>query len=427
MTLLTGATRLFAGTPKKLYEAGASTWTDVSRAATYNVGTTARWRFAQFANTTLSANGTDTVQSSVSSGAFSCIAGAPIAAIVETVGAFAFAVNTSSNAHGWQCSAINDVTNWSVSVATQSTTGVLTATPGQITAAKSFGSNIVLYKQNSMYLGTYVGPPNIWQFDQIVGTAGAMSQESVIRVGTSENPKHIFMGSDDFYLYDGSKPVPIGTNRVKDTVFGALNQNRYYACAALHDSRNTRIYFYYPVSDSVFPDHCVVYNYRTDRWGVDDRQIQAVTQFSPTGITYGGLGGVYNTYADLPNLPYNSAFLATANNQPAVFSTSAFLQTLSGQAGMTGFTSGDYGDNENFYVLTRVRPQWITAPSSAVMTDYYRNNSADTLTAGVATALSSENTFDVLREARWHRLGFSLTGDWELAMFTPDYAEAGLE
>ena len=30
-----GTTRLFAGTGKKLYEAGSSTWGDVSRAATY--------------------------------------------------------------------------------------------------------------------------------------------------------------------------------------------------------------------------------------------------------------------------------------------------------------------------------------------------------------------------------------------------------
>ena len=47
LTKLDGTTRLIAGAPQKLYEAGASTWTDVSRAATYTTSTTGVWRFAQ--------------------------------------------------------------------------------------------------------------------------------------------------------------------------------------------------------------------------------------------------------------------------------------------------------------------------------------------------------------------------------------------
>src|SRR6185503_10549038 len=77
---LDGTTRLIAGTGKALYEAATSTWSDVSRAATYTASSTARWRFAQQANVSLAANGADTIQASVSTGAFSCIAGAPVAA-----------------------------------------------------------------------------------------------------------------------------------------------------------------------------------------------------------------------------------------------------------------------------------------------------------------------------------------------------------
>src|SRR5947208_1840566 len=47
LTKLDGTTRLFAGAPQKIYEAGISTWSDVSRAATYTTSTTGVWRFAQ--------------------------------------------------------------------------------------------------------------------------------------------------------------------------------------------------------------------------------------------------------------------------------------------------------------------------------------------------------------------------------------------
>src|SRR5690242_284973 len=79
ITKTDGTNRLLAGTGKKLYEAGSSTWSDVSRAATYTAGSTARWRFAQQGDVSFAANGADTVQASVSTGAFSRVAGAPIA------------------------------------------------------------------------------------------------------------------------------------------------------------------------------------------------------------------------------------------------------------------------------------------------------------------------------------------------------------
>ena len=145
---LDGTNRLFAGTPQKIYEAGASAWSDVSRAATYTTSPTGVWRFAQQANVSFAADGADTLQASVSTGAFSCIAGAPIAAIVETVGKFVFAANTSANAHGVQWSALNDYTSWSASIATQAGSDVLTATSGAITAARRFGNTIIIYKKN---------------------------------------------------------------------------------------------------------------------------------------------------------------------------------------------------------------------------------------------------------------------------------------
>ena len=95
LSKLDSSNRLFAGTSTKLYEAGASTWSDVSRSATYNTGSTSRWRFAQQANVSLAANGADTIQASVSTGAFSDVGGAPIASILETVGNYVFAFGIS--------------------------------------------------------------------------------------------------------------------------------------------------------------------------------------------------------------------------------------------------------------------------------------------------------------------------------------------
>jgi len=428
LTKLDGTTRLFAATAPKLYETGASTWSDVSRAATYTTSPTGVWRFAQQGNVSFASNGADTMQASVSTGAFSCIAGAPIATIVETVGKFVFAINTSAGANIVQWCALNDYTSWSASIATQAGNDSLITTAGPNTAGRRFGNTIIVYKKNSMYLGVNTGPPGIWEFLLIPGDAGAMSQEVVVNVGTAENPKHIFMGEDDFYVYDGSKPVRIGTNRVKFKVFGELFQNRFYACKASHDKKNSLVYFYYPSIDSALPNASVVYNYRTDRWGADvPLQIEATTDYVTGAVSYDGLGALYATYNDFPNISYDLAFTGSTQSFPALFTTSHVLKTLTGPAGNTSLTTGDYGDDAKFSTLTRIRPRFFAAPVSATLTNYYRNNTGDALVTDAITALSSTNTFDVLRDARWHRLQMNFSGDWEMPGFDPEWMESGLE
>lgn len=423
---LDGTNRFIAGTGGKLYEAGASTWTDVSQAATYTAGSTARWRFAQQENVSFAANGADTLQASVSTGAFSCVAGAPIASIVETVGKFVFVANTSSASNQIRWSALGDYTDWTAAVATQSGIDTLEETPGGITAAKRFGNAIVVFKKSSMFLGINVGPPNIWQFELIPGSVGAMSQESVVSIGTPENPKLIFMGEDDFYVFDGARPVKIGTNRVKQEVFGDLLQSRYYACLAAHDTDNSIVRFWYPTNDSPNPNKCVVYNYLSDKWGRDDRQIEAAADFVSPSITYDGLGALYATYASFPNLSYDLAFAGSNQTVPVIFNTSHEIKKLTGMAEGTSFITGDLGDPQRFTTVNRVVPIFLQAPTTARLTNYYKNRTGDNLTTGTTTDISS-GAFDFLFDARWHRLEMSFTGDWEMTGFSPEWERGGLE
>jgi hypothetical protein len=109
-----------------------------------------------------------------------------------------------------------------------------------------------------------------------------------------------------------------------------------------------------------------------------------------------------------------------------VFDSIHKLKTLTGPAGNTSLTTGDYGDDQQFVTLTRVRPRFLTAPSSAMLTNSYRNNLGDTLTTDATTNVSS-GAFDVIRDARWHRFQMNFTGDWELAGFAPVWEESGLE
>jgi hypothetical protein len=423
--------RLFAGTGTKLYEASGTSWTDRTRASggDYALGADLRWRFAQFGDVSLAAAKSDTLQASAS-GAFANLT-APKAGVVEVVGQFVFLGDTNEGTFGdspnrWWCSAKGDHTDWTPAISTECATGLITSTPGKIRAIKRFGPHVVIYKLRSIHLGIYAGQPSIWNFDREVSSqVGALSHEAVVDVGTPEEPRHIFMGFDDFYEFNGGRPTPIGQGWVKETVFNELNKTYMERSMALLDRVNSLVYFFYPSGANNNPDKCVVYNYKTQKWGRADRSVEFAFEFVSVGTTYDDLGSLYATYNDLPNVAYDSTIWTSGYPIPGVFDTSHVLKTLDGSSSSSGFVLGDMGEDEKFSTVTRVRPRFFTAPNSASMTNYYRNNLGDSLTTGATTSLSN-GKFDLMRSARWHRKEFAFTGPVELGAMDVSVVEDGV-
>lgn len=434
---LDDSTRFFAGTGTKLQEAAGASWLDRTRVSggAYSVGSDQRWTFTQFGNVSLASAKTDILQYSTAGAFANATATAPKASIVETVGQFVFLFDVNDQGSlgpfgdspdRWWCAAIGTFDDWAPSIANQSASGRLTASPGRIVGGKRYGQSIIAYKQRSMYFGQYVGPPEVWEFNQIPGEVGALSHEAIINVGTPEQPRHIFMGFDDFYSFDGSVPVPIGTP-VKETVYGELNKQYQFAVRALHDVINSRIYFYYPVASSVNPDKCVVYNYKTNKWGRDDRSVEAVVEYISQSLTYDDLGSEFSTYNDLTGISYDSFFWMSGFPIPGIFNTSHRIQTLDGNAGTPMLTTGDIGDDMVMTLLSRVKPRFITAPSSGTQTNYYRQQAlGDTLTQDQTVAMASSR-FDALRSARWHRVRHDYVGNMEVSALSVSLEEDGEE
>ncbi|MES2637557.1 MAG: hypothetical protein V4605_09545 [Pseudomonadota bacterium] len=421
--------RFIIGTATKLYEAAASSWTDVSRVGAYGLASDARWSFAQYGTTSLAANKADLLQFS-NSGAFADVAASPRAAYVEVANNFTFLANTNEAIYGdspdrviW--SALGSFSDYVASIATQAGTTRLTSRPGPIVGIKRFSNGIVVYKQNSMYAGTYVGAPNLWSFQDVPGEIGAVSNNVIVPIGTPEDPKHIFMGAYDFYQFDGARPVPIGSP-LKETVFSEINRNNIGLSTALHDVQNSRVYFYYCSGGSSLPDKCVVYNYKTNKWGRDDQMIECAAEYIVPSLTYGGFGTLYSTYGDAPNVSYGSSLFSSASLTPSIFKTDHILYTISGASAQSTLTTGDIGDEINYKLLRRIKPQFISAPASATLTNYYRDSLGAPLTTDFNVNMSNYR-FDFLRSARWHRINITFSGDVELNSLIPDYTEAGSE
>ena len=393
---LDGSVRFFAGTSTKLYELTSSTtWTDRSRAGDYSIGSTDRWSACQFGDSTVAATPTAVLQRSTT-GAFANIAGSPQAKIVESAAGFVVAFNTSVSSDTWYCSANLDETDWALSVATQCVTGRLVSTPGPITAAKRFGNDIVAYKRNAIYVGRYVGAPEVWQWTQVSAQVGCVGQHAVAEVPGG----HMFMGPDNIYLFDGTTPRPVGDDIRSDGITGAPESLAYLSHVIYSKQSSLALVFWSP-SSSTAATKGRAFSTVSGKWGVCDRTAEAVID-DEAGFGTSGL----------------------------MFDAAHQLMSIAGSTDTTSsFTTGWYGDGSQSWLCRGIKFRFAGGASPTVtstLTPYYQSLAvAGSATTGTPVTDQSDDRYNVRQTARWHQFKLSASRAMSVEAIAPDMVPAG--
>ena len=420
-------TRVFCGNSTKLYEQSGGAWSDKS-GSVYSVGVDERWRFVQFGDVTLASAKSATIQAITTSNFADASGTAPKAAIIETINNQVFAFNINGMGFGdqadrWACSALGSYTDWTPSVATQCVSGQFLDSPGGITAGKQLGSIIVAYKERAMYVGQYVGAPEVWNWQRVPGDVGTPVNEAVVNTGT----QHFFIGTDDFFMFDGTRPVSLNSP-LRQWFFSNLDQKYAYRIQGAYDRINKRAYWWFPTKTSNGSlITCLVYHIQTGQWGKFDQEIEYVADYVSSGITYDSLGSVYSTYNDLPaDVSYDSPFWNSGSSVIAIFKTDHKAYQLSGAATAASFTTGHFGDNVNFSTIKRVRPRFLASPTSSTLDHQYSNYDADDFVTG-NTSTYDGKYYDLLWSARWHKMKFNFTGPVSISGFDPVFVTDGSE
>lgn len=404
--------RVFAGTATKLYELSGASWTDVS-AGSYTGGVDSRWSFAQFGNATLASNLADTIQRSNGSGAFAAIAGAPKAKIVFAVGSQVMALNTNDGTvkqNGWHCSASFNDTDWTPNVSTLCASGQLVDAPGQITAGGRLGEYAVAYKERALHIGQFVGSPSVWDWKAIAG-AGCVGQDAWCDIDGA----HFFVGLDSFWLFDGSRPVPVGVGQVRQWFFDNSSPSLRSKTQCVYDRQNGHVWIFYASKNSSTLDKAIVYHLATKKWGLVTIAIECALNYVAQGTTIDGLAAVAATIDNLESYSFDSQYWLNGGRALSIFSTSHQIKTLTGVADTSGFVTGDAGDDDVYSFLSMIRLRFAPSslPSTANVQVFGKSEGGETLTAGPSASMS-DGKFDVMQSARFHRASFTFTGDCEV-------------
>lgn len=420
-----GTRRMFAGTQTELFEQSGTAWTSVSRGGAYTGSSESRWIFDQFGDVSLATNDVEKIQWT-SSGSFSDITAAPVARVIFTTDNFVFALNTNETTYGdspdrWWCSAYQDYSSWTASVTTQATTGRLIGDGGPLTAGLKLGPYAVAYKANAVFLGSYVGSPVVWQWERVPGKVGCIGPEALADIGGA----HIFVGEDNIWLFDGTRPQPIATGQLRQWFFDNSSAQYRYKTIVKHDRQNSRVWFFYPSSSSSGGcDAAIVYHLVTRKWGRADRSIEAAVNFITPGITWDTITSLGATWDTLPSIPWDSQQWQTGGSALAVFNTSHQLQILGGSSTGGSITTGDFGDDDRMSQLQEFRLRFTLSPTSATASGSIKRNEGDTGQVK-SSATMRDGKFSMRQSGRFHRVSATMVGPFEVTGYQQKWRGKG--
>lgn len=428
VTRLDGVRRLFAGTEIAIYELLSSVWSDVSRVGAYTGGVENPWRFAQFGNTSLATNQTDKIQYSIS-GDFADIADAPKARIIFTVGGAIMALAIDDARVGgdrpdaWWASNLYDYSGWTPGPTSQAAFGYFLDTPGEIRGGRALGPNAVAYKEESIYIGQYVGPPTMWDWEVVSDNVGAISQESIVSIGTS----HLFIGKDDFWIFDGTRPQSIGAP-VREWFLSNSDQTYRYRTRGYYDKKNAQVWWFYaPNSSAGALTDALVYNIKSEKWGYAKTTIECAVEYVSPEVTWDDWPpGPATDYENIVDLPFDSPAFDTSVSVLAVFGTDNKIYSMVGPCADSNIVTGDFGADDLYTTLQNVMPRFLQMPTSTNMTNYTKDMMGADLVVGNAIPING-NKYNVLASARYHRLKFDMVGDHEIVGYTPQAEQDGTE
>ncbi|MEC9315417.1 MAG: hypothetical protein VYB22_11065, partial [Pseudomonadota bacterium] len=301
--------KIFAGDQNKLYQLVDGSFTDVSKSGGY-VTDNLFWEFQRWGDKVIAVTKGEPPQiiDMTTGGNFADLGGTPpearhIAVVRDFVVLGNLVESGTPYANKLRWSGINDETDWAPSAATQSDSQILQGDGGFIQAIVG-GEYGVIIQDNSIWRMTYVGPPVVFQFDEVETGRGTNAPNSVVSLGSMV----FYLGKDGFYVFDGNSSKNISANKVSDYFYDDLDVSYQQDITAAIDPKNTLVIWnYHSIANTGTPDKQIIFNWTTGRWSFAENDLIQVNYSRQSAYTLDSMDTVLASIDD-PAPSFDSRF-----------------------------------------------------------------------------------------------------------------------
>lgn len=373
----------------------------------YVTPTNQRWRFTQFGNVIVAANGGNRLQGfnlNTSSTFQDLAADAPQSRYVTVVRDFVVSgyVNSSTvypNRVQW--SALGDESSWTNSATTQA--DFQDIPDGGSVVGVTGGEFGLVLMDRSIHRMSYIGSPLVFQFDNISRNLGCYEANSIIQYsGTT-----FFLSDDGFYACDGRQVLPIGNEKVNRYFFSDVDEGALNLMSATVDPYRKLIIWAYASQSSATPDKMLIYNFQTNKWTSGTITVNWIATSSTPTVLLEGLDVFGNV--DTIDTSFDSRIWLGGKMQFAGLD-GAKIVTFSGANATAYIETGDIEVPGTTSAITLAKP--IVDNGSGSVALISRRLLTESTVFGSQTTADAENRVSIRGVGRYHRLQLTPTGSW---------------
>ena len=152
-----------------------------------------------------------------------------------------------------------DYTNWTPSINTTSGEVILTGGT-EIRGAIRSRNAMFIWTDNAMYTQQFVGPPFIFNFQQVGTNCGLIAPHAAVDV----DGVAYWMGENNFYAFDGRvRNLSCPVRRYLYDSFNEVNKDKVFAGI---NSEFNEIIWLYCSETATEPDSYIIFNYKENHW-----------------------------------------------------------------------------------------------------------------------------------------------------------------
>jgi hypothetical protein len=377
----------------------------------YTTPTNQRWRFTQFGNVLIAANGGNRLQgyNLNSSTTFQDLAvDAPQSRYVTVVRDFVVSAYVNSSTvypYRVQWSALGDESNWTNSATTQA--DFQDIPDGGSIVGITGGEFGLVFMDRSIHRMSYIGSPLVFQFDNITRNLGCYESNSIVQYGGTS----FFLSDDGFYACDGQQVLPIGNEKVNRYFWSDVDEGSINLMSAAVDPFRKLVIWAYASQASAVVDKLLIYNYQTGKWTSGTTNASRVASSSTPSFdlegmdVFGNLEQIQTSFDSRVWLGGKMQFAGVKDTKIVTFTgdnNTAIIET--GDIEMPGTTSA----------ITMAKP--IVDGGSGSVALVSRRLLSEQVVFGTQTAADSENRVSIRGVGRYHRLQLTPTGQWTNAV-----------
>lgn len=148
-------------------------------------------------------------------------------------------------------------------------------------------NEVVIYKERSIVLMTWVGGRLPFRFITMAAGSGALSKEGITPIGG----EHMVFGPDVIFAYGGEKGIDVIDDNVKKELYDRINDQYSNRVFLLYVEEDDELQVWIP-TDGQYPDEVWTYNIVTEVWYKKKRQMTGFGYYSEqSSTTIGQLQG----------------------------------------------------------------------------------------------------------------------------------------